>query len=150
MALSTAVLDFNPIQEHNPITLLIEGRHLEASDGGAGCGVPRKHAPGRHRDPVWRPIRAARQELADGRPFTLERPTKSTARCRKENARKSARTARACPGGAPSGAPVFSRGNTGTQDKWLRHLARHPLHILRGERNETGDRPTRGLDKEYG
>jgi len=41
---------------------------------------------------------------------TLERPTKSTARCRKENARKSARTARACPGGAPSGAPVFSRG----------------------------------------
>jgi len=49
----------------------------------APAGVPRKHAPGRHRGPVWWPTRAARQELGWRMVrFELERPTKSTARCR--------------------------------------------------------------------
>ena len=67
-------------------------------------------------------------------------PTKSVARCRKEDARD----------GAPRGARTLER-ECGNKEQWLRHLARHPPRFLaRGEKK----RGTTGLPgastKEYG
>ena len=115
-----------------------------------------RHAPGRRRGSAWRPIGAARQELADGWPSAFPRllqsgagnggkpmkPTasqerrsaKSAARRSKENAANKPGRAQACPGGAPSGAPYFREGMRAHQQQWLRHLARHPPRICAGER----------------
>jgi len=100
------VLDFNPIRIYSHAVLFIEGRHLEASDGGAGCGARgralARHAPGRRRGSAWRPIRAARQELADGWPSAFPRllqsgagnggkPMKPTASQERRSAKSAAR-----------------------------------------------------------
>jgi hypothetical protein len=73
-----------------------------------------KHAPGRRRDSAWRPIRAARQELADGgRPVFHGRPRKA----RPGAARKTPQMSPDCAslsGWRAERRPVFPRGNAGT------------------------------------
>ena len=81
----------------------------------APAGVPRKHALGRRRGSTRWPIRAARQELADGGRPQVGGPPQSVPGRRKENAAMARRE-----------APAFLRGNAARQKQWLRHLARHP------------------------
>ena len=110
--------------------------------GGIGCGAraraPARHAPGRRRGSAWWPIGAARQELADGgRPVFHGRPRKA----RPGAVRKTPQMSPDCAslsGWRAERRPVFPRGNTGTQEQWLRPLARHPPHFLRGEEENYG------------
>ena len=81
----------------------------------APAGVPRKHALGRRRGSTRWPLRAARQELADGGRPHVGGPPQSVPGRRKEERRD----------GAPRGARVLER-ERGTTEQWLRHLARHP------------------------
>ena len=64
--------------------------------------------------------------------------TKSAARRRREDAANKSGRAQACPDGAPSGAPYFREGMRAYKKQWLRPLARHPPHHLRGDNGKTG------------
>src|SRR5437867_1254886 len=109
-------------------------------EGAAPAGVlSAKHAPGRRRGSARWPIRAACQELADGWPFRNGRPTKSAARCRKENAAMARRE-----------APVLSRGSAATKNNGCATWRAIPLSLERGVRKREEDGPTRGLAKQYG
>jgi hypothetical protein len=89
-----------------------------------------KHAPGRRRgSPRW-PLRAACQELADGWP-PGSRPTKSAARCRKENAVMARRE-------APRG---FERDHGHDKNNGCATWRAIPLAWARGEK----ERRTTGL-----
>ena len=69
--------------------------------------------------------------------FELERPTKSTARCRKENARKKSPDGTSLSGWRAERRPrVFEREHGHTKNKWLRHLARHPPRFAGGEKRD--------------
>jgi hypothetical protein len=105
----------------------------------APAGVLRKHALGRRRGSARRPIRAARQELADGgHPGSPEAPSVrlpqgQTWRGRRQDwtdhrkARPGA--VRKTPAMARREAPAFSRGSAAQKEQWLRHLARRPLYL---------------------
>src|SRR5215475_10372000 len=94
-------------------------RVLTHSTHPGGAGAP----PGGQYEPP------ARSWLTDGRSRYGKRPTKSVARCRKEDARD----------GAPRGARTLER-ECGNKEQWLRHLARHPPRYWRGVRRREGRR----------
>jgi hypothetical protein len=146
----------------------IEGRHLEASDDGAGCGARGREtkrssqALGRRRGSARRPIRAACQELADGerRLPSCSAETKSAARCRRsvyDCGRSGPKTTANEPGhfkdvrAARQEAPPHLREKMRIPNRRRqRPLARQPLASGGATGANWEDGPARGLDQEYG
>ena len=96
-----------------------------------------KHAPGRRRGSAWRPIGAARQELADGGRHYSRAATKSAARRSKEDAankpglRKLVRVARRA-------APRISERGCGHTKTMVAPLGAPSPSSLRGDNGKTG------------
>src|SRR4029077_11167783 len=145
-----------PTSEYSPIVLLIEGRHLEASDGGAGMRRPRACLASTHPGGTGIPSGGQQEpparSLADGwsvsswngqrkaRPGAVRR-TPANKPGRRELVRVARREAPSC----------FREGTRADKEQMVASLgAPSPSLLPRGERNETGGGPTRGLDKEYG
>ena len=98
-----------------------------------------RHAPGRRRGSAWRPIGAARQELADGGRHIDGRPRKA----RPGAARKTPQINPDCAslsGWRAERRPVFPRGNAGTQRTMVAPLGAPSPSLWRGEKRENGRR----------
>src|SRR6476469_3907803 len=128
----TVNLDFNPILNIVLSVRLIEGRHLEASWWWSRMRRPRaclaKHAPGRRRGSAWRPIGAARQELADGWPSAVARlrqpgagngsKAREAGRARETvNEKRGPAQQGRRRDGAPGGAPCFREGTRALKEQ---------------------------------
>ena len=145
------VLDFNPIRIYSHDVLLIEGRHLEASDGGAGCGARGRASQSTHPGGAGAPpggqYGLPARSLADGGRLCLGRPRKARpgavrkTPANKPGLRKLVRVARRA-------APRISARECGhTKNNGCAPWRAIPL-IFEGRQREDG--PTRGLAKQYG
>jgi hypothetical protein len=100
------------------------GGHYEPSARSMALGA---------RSPV---VRFAQNAKPDGR---NGRSLQSAARRSKEDAAM-----------ARHEAPASLERERGTNEQWLRHLARHLPRLCVGEIVENSDRPAQGLDKQHG